>query len=165
MNLTEEDAKKLKEEYYIIKKRLDEINEKLYHRKRKCTYKTHTNTPEVIILESNANIICKTLVPHTSYLIGVKPNNCTVKFDFGGVMIPILDKEVSLQINMNLRMYCHSFYAWLTPINPKKDYSIELKFSDDLRYTSNKIRDIQNNNVLAEIIQIEGMYGVKYLAE
>ena len=160
MDLTEEEANTLQEECDILTKRLKEITQKLYDRNRICTFKTYTNVDNVIVLESQAHIICRPFEPHTEYLIGVKPNNCTVKLDFGGVKIPILDREVSLRISMHTRMLYHSFYAWLTPIDTEKDYSIELKFTDDLEYTSKEIRDIQNNNILAEVIQMEGMYGI-----
>ena len=154
-----EEIKRLKEESDTITKRLNDLGEILYNRTRICITDTHTNLPHYRVIEaSSASKQCE---KNKSHLIGVKPINCNVKLDFGGIKIPILDREVSLYIIMQYPMLYHNFDIWMIPIDAEQDYSIELKYTDDTEYTSKKIRDINNyNEELACIIQNMGMFGL-----
>lgn len=153
-----EDINYLESEIAQLNKRLDEMKEKLHNLTRICVIDTHTNVPHYRVMEANVD---KPRIKNKDTLIGVKPNNCTVKLDFGGVKIPILDREVSLRICMYFPMTCHNFDIWMTPIDSEQDYSIELKYTDDDAYTSRKIRDIKNHNdELVYVIQNMGMFGL-----
>ena len=154
-----EEKKRLQKESDTITKRLNELNEILYNRTRVCVIDTHTNVSHYRVIEATSNLVSKPFVKHRSHLIGVKPINCNVKLDFGGVKIPILDREVSLRVSMQFPMTCHNFDIWMTPIDSEQDYSIELKYTDDTEYTSKRIRDINNHNELACVIQNLGMFG------
>lgn len=161
-----------------LARKIEKLTEILHDRKRVCVIDTHTNMPHVRVMEAKAKAKAKTVrIQNKRYLIGVQPHNCTVQLDFGGVKIHILDKEVSLRVDMYYPMTCHNFDIWMIPVDKKQEYSIDLKYTDDIQYTSEKIKYIDNlyitnklcekpvnntyNSWLAWVTQHAGMFGLE----
>lgn len=136
--------------------KLNILKEIVYNFKRKCVVDIHENISNYRVIDSNINNV--TPLNNKTYLIGIKSNNCNVTLDLGGIILPIQNKEIFCCINIYCKMH-HNFDILISVIDVDKDYSIELKYSDDTQFTNQKIHD--SDKILLNLIQTYSMFGIK----
>jgi len=123
-----------------------------------CVFSTHKNVSKINIIKSCTDI--PEYIKNKNNLLGLKSYNCNVILSFGGLEIPIFNKEILFCISLRYKML-HDFDILITPIDINKDYSIELKFSDKTVYLDGDILDVNNNSVLGNVRCVCGLFGTK----
>lgn len=155
----QEEKKKLEQKKRILDSEIYNIDEKIYNYNRSSIIDKYQNIPIIRLIEPNQNILPE--IKDKKYLIGVKSNNCNVTLIFGKTKIPIYNKNIYCRIDMYYPSSYDIFDIIIEPIIQNQDYSIELKYTDDTLYTNVAIRDIENNEEIAIVVQVYNSFVVK----